>query len=119
MKTCRNNMAIRLLDEPAAHRPSKIAVIDAAGVKPFAAIAMRSRCVASALGAAGCRPGDRVLIALAESHAFVEAFFGCVRAGLIAVPVSVSSQSSELALYLASAQPRAAVVDGRALPELQ
>jgi acyl-coenzyme A synthetase/AMP-(fatty) acid ligase len=119
MKTRRNNMAIRLLDEPAARHPSKVAVLDSSGVTRFADVAEHSRCAASALVAAGCRPGDRVLIALADSSAFVEAFFGCVRAGLIAVPVSVSSLSLDFALYLSGAMPRAAVADGRALPELK
>ena len=50
----------------------------------------RCRAVATALA---CAPGDRVALALANTPAFVTAYFAVLRAGLVAVPVNTGYTS--------------------------
>ncbi|HEY0513100.1 MAG TPA: fatty acyl-AMP ligase [Thermoanaerobaculia bacterium] len=47
----------------------------------------RAAAVAGALAERGCRPGERVLLVYPSGLAYVAAFFGCLLAGAIAVPV--------------------------------
>jgi acyl-CoA synthetase (AMP-forming)/AMP-acid ligase II len=51
-----------------------------------------------------CRPGDRVLIASSDQGAFLTAFFGCVFAGVIAVPVAPPRSGQAFARLLAVAR---------------
>ena len=51
----------------------------------YAKLDHRARCIATWLLAAG-KPGDRVLLAHAPGADFVPAFFGCLYAGMVAVP---------------------------------
>ena len=46
--------------------------------------------VASALAGAGLAKGDRVVVLMKNSYEMVEAMFGVIRAGLVAVPLNVS-----------------------------
>jgi acyl-CoA synthetase (AMP-forming)/AMP-acid ligase II len=51
----------------------------------YASLDAQARAVAAAL-ARGCRPGDRALLLDPPGLDFVAAFFGCLYAGVIAVP---------------------------------
>ncbi|MCB9650820.1 MAG: fatty acyl-AMP ligase [Deltaproteobacteria bacterium] len=53
----------------------------------FEALAARARAIASVLTAGGAAPGAPVLVVLPSGLDFIAAFFGCLYAGLIAVPV--------------------------------
>ena len=57
--------------------------------------------VASFLGAAGVRPGDRVALLLADSREFVFAFLGCSRIGAVAVPLNPGCDAELLQHFLA------------------
>jgi len=59
----------------------------------------------------GLQPGDRVALVLGNVPEFVSAYFGALRAGLVAVPVNTGSTSSELSGLLIDCGPRAAVFD--------
>jgi long-chain acyl-CoA synthetase len=59
---------------------------------------------AAGFGAAlGLQPGERVGLVLANTPAFVTAYFGLLRAGLVAVPLDTGYTSPELARLLAEA----------------
>ena len=49
---------------------------------------VRALAVAGRLAAAGCRPGDRALLLLPHRLDFIVAYFGCLYAGVVAVPVT-------------------------------
>ena len=52
----------------------------------FAELDARARAVASALRERGVRPGDRALLLYPPGLDFIPAFFGCLYAGVVAVP---------------------------------
>lgn len=53
----------------------------------FAELDLRACAIAAALQERGAVPGDRVLLMLAQSLDYIAAFFGCLYAGVVAVPV--------------------------------
>jgi fatty-acyl-CoA synthase len=59
----------------------------------------------------GLRPGDRVATVGANSDAYLLAFLGCARAGLIHVPVNYALTGAELSYLLADSGARIALVD--------
>jgi benzoate-CoA ligase family protein len=58
----------------------------------------------------GVSPGQRVLLVLNDDPIFACWFIGCIRAGVIPVPLSTMSTAQELAVIAADAQPSLAVV---------
>ncbi|HEU5266884.1 MAG TPA: acyl-CoA synthetase [Jatrophihabitans sp.] len=59
----------------------------------------------------GLAPGNRVATVGANSDAYLLAFLGCARAGLVHVPVNYSLTGGELTYLLAQSGSRAALVD--------
>ncbi len=59
----------------------------------------------------GLSPGDRVALVLGNVPEFVAAYFGALRAGLVAVPVNTGSTPTEIAGVLADSGARAVVFD--------
>ena len=70
-----------------------------------------SRLVAGRLLAAGLEQGDRIMWSTAPSVEALVAHVGCLRAGLVVVPVNPDYSQSEMASVVAAARPRAAIVD--------
>ena len=68
----------------------------------FGELRRRSLGVAAAL-AANSQPGERALIALPQGLAFLAAFFGCLYAGVVPVPVSVPNRKRGIELARAIA----------------
>lgn len=60
---------------------------DPTGVLTAAELDRGSRAVAAALAARGVRPGDRALLVYPPGLEFVVGLLGCLRAGVVAVPV--------------------------------
>src|SRR5205807_4470819 len=54
--------------------------------RTYESLARRARAIARAL-LAQARPGDRAALVFEPGMAFLDAFFGCLYAGLIAVPM--------------------------------
>ena len=72
---------------------------------------------AAALLGLGLQPGDRVALALANTPDFPVAYFGVLRAGLVAVPLNPGSPAHELRWTLGDSGARA-VVAGPAAGEV-
>ncbi len=66
----------------------------------YAALASRARRVAAALQAAGLRQGDRVALILPDSVEFIDTIFGCMAAGIIAVPMYPPLNLAQLQVWL-------------------
>jgi acyl-coenzyme A synthetase/AMP-(fatty) acid ligase len=58
-----------------------------------------------ALRAAGCRSGDRVLVAIPDSPQCVAALFGALKIGAVIVPISVDVRAEDLESYVAEIEP--------------
>jgi acyl-CoA synthetase (AMP-forming)/AMP-acid ligase II len=87
----------------------------------WSALDARARVIARALGDI-VRTGDRVLLAYPSGLDFVPAFFGCLYASTIAVPVPAprfAKESSAIARFdaiLRNARPAAVLTDSRSPP---
>jgi long-chain acyl-CoA synthetase len=67
---------------------------------------------ARGLSAAGLVPGYRVVLLMANSVGFVTSYLGCLRAGLVAVPLNTGLTAAEVAGVLEHSGARLVVADG-------
>jgi len=72
-------------------------------------IAALSAQIAHALVAAGCRKGDRVAVQTGKHWQALALYLGCLRAGLVYLPLNTGYQRSELDYFFGDAQPRVIV----------
>jgi benzoate-CoA ligase len=61
---------------------------------------------------------DRVQLLLLDTAEFIEAYFGILRAGCVAVPTNTWLQPKDYAYYLEYARPKAVIVDAEVWPML-
>lgn len=105
----------RHLGTPAAGRAAL--VVERAGEASrqatYGELAKESGKFAGLLGARGVGPGDRVLLRLPNCLDFPIAFFGCLKAGAIAVPSSPLLTAEELGYLLNDSGARVLVADKR------
>src|SRR5712692_6642696 len=85
--------------------PSKVAIIDLGGEAPrrefsYARLDAMANGVARALVRRGLARGDRVAILSANRAEYLAAYFGIMRAGLIAVPMSFKFPRSTIHFIL-------------------
>ena len=113
------NAAEYFLDRLARQHPQRVAICGEPVAVRYGELAGLANRFGNTLRAAGCRPGDRVLIVLPDSAEFVAAFFGAVKVGAIAVPVNPFTRAGDYAYYLSDCAPRVAVVHAVALAEFQ
>ncbi|RRV10823.1 acyl-CoA synthetase [Pseudomonas sp. v388] len=80
--------------------PDKVALIDKTGRSTYEELE-RSACgVARSLAASGIESGDRVAFIASASRSWVEAFFGVVKTGAVAVPLNYRETPEQLAALL-------------------
>mgnify|MGYP001063300359 CR=1 FL=1 len=65
--------------------PDKTAIVDAESTRTFADIDARSESVAASLLVLGLRPGDCALFQVGTCNEFFDAFYGCLKAGIVPV----------------------------------
>ncbi|MCG2633675.1 MAG: AMP-binding protein [Gammaproteobacteria bacterium] len=100
------HIATACVDEPASRHPAKTALIFDRGPNApattlsYAELARASGIFAARLLHAGFSPGERVLLNLPNCRGFPIAFFGCLKAGVIAVPTSIQLVDEELRFIL-------------------
>ena len=111
------NIAQYFVERPASEHPRRIAIAGEGPSLTYGELAQRTCRAGSALRDAGCRPGDRVLLALPDGAEFIEAFFGASRIGAIAVPVNPASRAGDFGHYLADCGASLAVVHAAAFAE--
>ena len=97
----------QLLGRHARERGERIAFRDAARGVSYRDLAARTANIASRLADIGIASGDRVAVYLPNSVAWAEAVLGIVRAGGVAVPISIDATEAEVAYRLADAACRA------------
>jgi carnitine-CoA ligase len=87
------------------------ALVTADGVRSFAELGAEVSAAAAALEGSGVRPGDRVLLLVANSPAAVVAWLGAIHAGGLAAAVNPDLTLSELRYVGADLRPAAVVAD--------
>jgi long-chain acyl-CoA synthetase len=86
---------------------------DARGSLTYAQLDRAASAFARTLRDRGAAPGDRLVLANANTPEFFIALFGAARAGLVAVPLDAGLARPELENVLGHAHPHAVVVDAR------
>jgi malonyl-CoA/methylmalonyl-CoA synthetase len=66
----------------------------------------------------GLRPGDRIAVQVEKSPEALLLYLGCLRAGLVYLPLNSAYQEGEVAYFLRNAEPRAIVAQPRSMPWL-
>jgi malonyl-CoA/methylmalonyl-CoA synthetase len=72
-------------------------------------LAAASARIANALVRLGCKPGDRVAVQADKVWQVVALYLGCLRAGLVYLPLNTAYQKAELSFFFGDARPRVIV----------
>jgi malonyl-CoA/methylmalonyl-CoA synthetase len=75
----------------------------------FGEVDARASRMANELAARGLAKGDRLCVHLANSVEFIDLFLGCVRLGVILVPINILYKERELRHIIADSEPVAVV----------
>ncbi|GAA4513910.1 class I adenylate-forming enzyme family protein [Brevibacterium yomogidense] len=118
------NLATRNTLGDALHRvarlhPARAAVIDGEHRVDYATLDAHSEAFAQALLDQGHRRGAPITILMGNSADFLVAYFGIVKAGLVAMPVNLAVTPEDLAWLLEDSGSDAVVADAAFLPLLR
>jgi benzoate-CoA ligase len=102
-----------------AGRAGKPAFIDPRGVWTYGALADRVARFVAVLRALGVHREERVLIALTDTIDWPTAFLGCLKAGVVAVPVNTLMTEEDYRFMLADSRARVLVVSEVLYPKFQ
>ncbi|HTR70960.1 MAG TPA: AMP-binding protein [Mycobacteriales bacterium] len=91
--------------------PDRFALIDGERTLTWAELDALVDRAAGFMGAHGRDPGERIAILLPNCVEFVAAYFGALRAGMVAVPMNTAYTETELAHQLADADVSLVVTD--------
>jgi long-chain acyl-CoA synthetase len=100
-----------LVRSAAAERPDHPALLAGGRSLTWAQVDHAVDAAAAGFEARGLQPGDRVALVLGNIPEFVFAYFGALRAGMVAVPVNPGLTAVELGWLLGDAVARAVVFD--------
>ncbi len=111
------NFAADILDRNLrAGRGGKVAFIDRRESLTYGQLADRVARFAAALRSLGVRREERVLICLLDTVDWPTAFLGCLKAGVVAVPVNTLMTEDDYRFMLADSRARALVVSDALYP---
>src|SRR3954454_23179410 len=114
------NFAADILDRNLkAGRADKPAFIDPRGAWTYGQLADRVARFAASLRALGVQREERVLIALLDTIDWPTAFLGCLKAGVVAVPVNTLMTENDYRFMLADSRARMLVVSDALYPRFQ
>jgi benzoate-CoA ligase family protein len=102
-----------------AGRASKRAYIDAHGTTTYGQLADRVARFGAALRGLGVRREERVLLALTDTIDWPTAFLGCLKAGIIAVPVNTLLTEDDYRFMLADSRAKCLVVSEVLVPKFE
>ena len=104
----------------AARLPANTAVVDLwdaqRRVFTYAELERRTQAVAALMQSLGMQAGERVAILVGNRCEYLEAFFGVMRAGLVAVPLNVRQVEANLEFMLLDSGASAVILDPEACP---
>ncbi|MBI4800342.1 MAG: AMP-binding protein [Desulfarculus sp.] len=96
----------RILQSSARFFPQREAVIEEGRETSYAELDLESGRLASALAGLGFKPGDLAAICLPNNRQWLAAYFGILKAGGVAVALSMAMPRHELAPLLEDCRPR-------------
>ncbi|HET7217103.1 MAG TPA: class I adenylate-forming enzyme family protein [Vicinamibacterales bacterium] len=108
----------RFLEEAAARKPERVALIEPQRQTTYGALDRLANRVAHGLIAAGVSRGDRVVIALDNCLELVATYLGTMKAGAVAVPLPPGPRSDRLGRAVLDCTPAAAVIDAASAREI-
>ena len=111
MNEDRSSTVDDIVHRSAVRAPERVALIFAGRTWTYRALDDAASRAAAYLLALGLSRGDRVATVGANSDAYLLAFLGCSRAGLVHVPVNYALTGRELAYILSQSGSRIALVD--------
>src|SRR5262249_3506009 len=103
----------------AAGRANNAAYIDARGTLTYGQLADRVARFAAALRGLGIKREERVLLALLDTVDWPTAFLGCLKAGVIAVPVNTLLTEDDYGFMLADSRAKCLVVSEALFPKFE
>src|SRR4029077_6863571 len=103
----------------AAGRANKPAYIDARGTLTYGQLADRVARFGAVLRALGIKREERVLLALTDTIDWPTAFLGCLKAGVIAVPVNTLLTEDDYRFMLADSRAKCLVVSEALYPKFE
>jgi malonyl-CoA/methylmalonyl-CoA synthetase len=112
-----NSLLVQRFRELAASEAGRLAVIDDVESSSFAELAERTARVARALSEQGLA-GERIALLVTQGARWIEAFFGIVTAGAIAVPLSPLHPPAEQRFFVEASGARAIVVSDDLAPQV-
>ena len=114
------NFAADILDRNLkAGRAGKAAFIDVRGSWTYGPLADRVARFAAALRALGVRREERVLLCMLDTIDWPTAFLGCLKAGVVAVPVNTLMTEDDYRFMLADSRARLLVVSDALYPRFE
>ena len=102
-----------------AGRAGKPAYIDGRGTWTYGQLADRVNRFGAALRGLGVRREERVLMAVLDTIDWPTAFLGCLKAGIIAVPVNTLLTEDDYRFMLADSRAKALVVSEALFPKFE
>ena len=100
---------VRILAEQARRRPERLACVVGDDQRTYGELAAEVLRFACGLRRLGLKPGDRIGLYVPNSIEYVVAFYGSMRAGLIANPINSVFTPSEVQYLLADSEASAVV----------
>src|SRR5476649_93429 len=114
------NFAADILDRNLkAGRADKPAFVDPRGTWTYGQLADRVARFAASLRALGVQREERVLIALLDTIDWPTAFLGCLKAGVVAVPVNTLMTEDDYRFMLADSRAKCLVVSEALFPKFE
>jgi benzoate-CoA ligase len=114
------NFAADILDRNLkAGRANKAAFIDARGSWTYGQLADRVGRFAAVLRSLGVRREERVLLCMLDTIDWPTAFLGCLKAGVVAVPVNTLMTEDDYRFMLADSRARMLVVSDALYPRFE
>jgi benzoate-CoA ligase family protein len=114
------NIATWVLDRQLEEgRGQRTALVCGDTTVTYAELAALTNRVGHLLRDAGVRPGDRVLLVLADGAEFVAAWYGTLKIGAVTAEAYTFLQAKDLAYYLAYSRARAVVADATTLERVR
>ncbi|NVN93317.1 MAG: acyl--CoA ligase [Desulfuromonadales bacterium] len=103
------NLIHHFLEESAITLPDKCAVVHGNTRVSYKELNQDANRIACWLGSSGLTPGDRVVLLLENCREYIAGYYGCLKAGGVAVPLNPELKPENLTGLLSSIEPRAII----------
>lgn len=119
MKPAEPTLIHQLLERSARLQPDKVALVHEGVRVSYGQLNAEANRLARWLIGVGVLPGDRVVLLLENGREYVVSYYGILKAGAVAVPLSSELKQEGLEPLLAELEPVALIASGRLVAMLQ